>query len=81
MKRILLCILVAFLSFSIWYVVVSSEEKGWCECMGHQPGIDTEYIWFRGCKFGTNPYENLTPEEWMMYEVNAGLWCEEVYFN
>jgi hypothetical protein len=54
-------------------VVVSSEEKGWCECMGNKPGINTEYIWFSGCKFKTDTFENFTPEEWMIYEVIMDL--------
>lgn len=43
--------LLVLVVFFVWYGMVMSEEKGWCECMDNQPGINTHFEWFGGCQF------------------------------
>ena len=57
MKTIALCMLLALIVVGVWYGFVMSEEKGWCECMDRQEGIDTEFKWFGGCQFESDPLE------------------------
>lgn len=61
MKTILSCMVFCLLVVGVWYGMVMSVEKGWCECMGNHPGINTEFKWFGGCQFESDvlfvPYE------------------------
>ena len=63
MKTILLSILLVLVISGVWYGMAMSEEKGWCECMDNQLGINTHFEWFGGCQFESDALDMFVPYE------------------